>query len=63
LLLSTFFAYIFFYCFGIIIPKILVIYASIFVLVSVDSSASFKTGVDWKIGGGPDDLWFSVGIL
>ena len=30
--------------------------------MSVDISASFKSGIDWKIGGGPKDLWLSDGI-
>ena len=29
----------------------------------MDSSSSFKSGLDWKTGGVPDDTWFSVGIL
>jgi len=60
--LSAFFVYIFFCGVRIIIPKTLVISASAFVWVSGDISASFKPGLEWKIGGGPEDLWLSDGI-
>jgi len=60
--LSAFLSYIVFPGVRIIIPKTLVISASGFIWMSVDISASFKSGIDWKIGGGPKDLWLSDGI-